>query len=299
MKFIYRKVCYHGAVACAPTVKLTILTDFELWFGKTIFEGILAEIIQEERSRHRAITLVVRDAICSHMSSYTLTIYKNVLELMVAIYCSDATGNYREQITPQETYEAFYRCIHDRRSDTSDDDWEAFRRRLSFDIATSCKKLREEKIPELHGISLSTPFKTPMVPTPTIDASNGASSCSSFSSSSTPSPVSSHQQHSAESLSETNGIAQNRPALQPLANPAPASRASVDMHRYTSVLNEHATLQGERLTYKKEQLSFSPSSWQCTAIFGQISGVGTGRNSTQAKHEASKQICKLIDLMVL
>jgi hypothetical protein len=295
MKFIYPKVCHRGAVAGAPTVELTRLTDFELWFGKSV----LAEIIQKEHSRHTAVTLVVRDAICSHMSSYTLTVYKNVLELMTAIYCPDITEACMEQINPQQTYEAFYRSIHDRHSDTSDDGWETFRQRLSFDIATSCKKLRDEKIPELHGISLSTPFKTPMVPAPTIDASKGASSSSSSSSSSTSSPVSSHEQHPAESLSETNGRAQSQPALQPLANTAPAPKVSVDMHRYTSVLNEHVALQEEKLTYKREQLSISPSSWQCTAIFGEISGVGIGRNSTQAKHEASKQICELIDLMVV
>jgi hypothetical protein len=71
------------------------------------------------------------------------------------------------------------------------------------------------------------------------------------------------------------------------------------MHRYTSVLNEHAAIQGERLIYEKEQLSLSPSSWQCTAMFGDVFAVGTGRNITQAKHEASKQICELMDLRVL
>jgi hypothetical protein len=272
-----------------------------LWFGKSVFNGILAEVVQKEHFEHTAVTLVVREAICSHISSYTLTSYKDVLERMVAVYCPDATGAYKEQITPQRTHEAFYRSIHDRRCDTHDADWEAFRQRLSFDIAISCKRLREEKVLELHGISLSTPYKTSMVPTPTIDVGNGAysSSSSSSSSSSAPEPSSSHQQHSTESLSETNGTAQSQPALQPLANAAPAPRVAVDMHRYTSVLNEHAAFQGEKLTYKKKQLSLSPSSWECTAIFGEISRVGTGRNSTQAKHEASKQICVQIDLMVL
>jgi hypothetical protein len=218
---------------------------------------------------------------------------------MVAVYCPDVTGAYKDQINPKQTHEAFYRAIHDRRCDTSDADWEAFRQRLSFDSAISWKRLRDEKVLELYGIPLSTPSKTSMVPTPTIDASNGASSSSSCFSSSASSPVSSHQQHPVESLFETNGTAQSQPALQPLANPALAPRVAVDMHRYTSVLNEHAALQGEKLTYKKKQLSLSPSSWQCTAIFGEISRVGKGRNITQAKHEASKQICELIGVMVL
>lgn len=261
--------------------EISLSQDFGLWFGKSVFEAILAEILQKEHSGHTAVTLV------------------DVLEVMVAVYCPNVTGAYKEQINPQQTHEVFYRFIHDRRCDTSDSDWEAFRQHLSFDIATSCKRLRDEKVPELHGISLSTPYKTSMVPTPTIDVSNGASSSSSSSSFSASPPVSSHQQHSAESLSETNGTAQSQPALQPLANLAPAPRVAVDMHRYTSVLNEHAAFQGEKLTYEKKQLSLSPSSWQCTAIFGELSRVGTGRNSTQAKHEASKQICALIDLMVL
>lgn len=233
------------------------------------------------------------------MSSYTLTKQKDVLEQMVAVYCPDMTGAYKEQINLQQTQEAFYRFIHNHRCDTSDANWEAFRQRLSFDVAASCKRLRDEKVPELHGISLSTPCKTSTVTTPTIPVNNGAASSSSYS----PSPVSlsvpSHQQHSVQSLSERNGIAQSQPALQPLPNPAPAPRVADDMHRYTSVLNEHAALKGEKLTYEKKQLSLTPSSWQCTAIFGEITGVGIGRNVTKAKHEASKQICELIDLMVL
>jgi hypothetical protein len=284
-----------------PKVKLTRLTDFGLWFGKSVFEGILAEILQKEHSGHTVVTLFVCEAMCSGISSHTLTIYKDALELIVAVHCPSVTGACKEQISPQQTHEVFYRFIHDHRCDASDSEWEAFRQHLSFDIATSCKRLQDEKVPELHGISLSTPYKTSTVPTPTIDVSNGAASpsSSSYSSSSKSSPVSSHQQHSAESLSETNRTAQSRLALQPLENPAPAPIVAVDMPRYTSVLNEHAAFQGEKLTYEKKQLSLSPSSWQCTAIFGEISGVGTGRNSTQAKHEASKQICELLDLMVL
>jgi hypothetical protein len=285
-----------------PTIRLTRLTDFGLWFGKSVFEGILAEVLQKEYSGHTAVTLVVCEVLSSRISSHTLTTYKDVLELMVATYCPNVTRAYEEQTNPQQTHEVFYRFIHDRRCDTSDSDWEAFRQHLSFDIATTCKRLRDEKVPELHGISLSTLYKTSMALTPTIDVGNGAysSSCSSSSSSSSAhEPVSSHQQHLAESLSETNGTAQNQPALQPLANAAPAPRVAVDMHRYTSVLNEHAAFQGEKLTYKKTQLSLSPSSWQCTALYGEISRVGTGRNSTQAKHEASKQICALIGLIVL
>jgi len=262
---------------------ISLSQDFGLWFGKSVFNGILAEIIQEKHSGHRAVTLV------------------DVLELMVAAYYSGAEA-YKEQTDPQQTYEAFYRSIHDRRCDTSDADWEAFRQRLSSDIATSCERLRNEKDPELHGISLLAPPKDSMVPPPTTDASSGASPSST-------SLVSLHQQHSAGSLSANNGTAQCQQArqpqapqpqaLRPLANPVSASQTAVDMHRYTSVLNEHAALQGEKLTYEKKQLSLSPSSWLCTATFGQISGVGIGRNTTQAKHAASKKICELIDLVVL
>jgi hypothetical protein len=264
--------------------------DFGLWFGKSIFESILAEVVQKEHLGHTAVTLV------------------DVLELMVAVYCPDVTGVCKERTGPQQTYEDFYRSIHDRRCDTSDTDWESFRQQLSSNIATSCERLRNEKAPELHGISLSTPYKTSMAPVPMSDAGSRASSSSS-SSTSTSSLVSSHQQHSAESPSTIKETGQHQStsqsqasqpqALQPLANPAPAPQTAVDMHRYTSVLNEHAALQGEKLTYEKKQLSLSPSSWRCTATFGEISGVGIGRNTTQAKHAASKKICELIDLLVL
>jgi hypothetical protein len=223
-----------------------------------------------------------------------------VLERVVAIYCPDFKRAHKEQTYSQKTFEAFYRSIHDHRCDMSEAEWEAFRQRLSSDIATSCKRLRDEKVPELHGISLSTPSKSAMVSTQTIGASNETSSTpTSLSFSSSPSSISSHQSDSAESLSERDPTLHSQPALQPLENSGPAPMVAVFMHRYTSVLNEYAALQGEKLIYEKKHLSLDPSSWQCSASFGGISGVGTGRNITQAKHEASKQICQLLNLTVL
>ncbi|CAI6341689.1 unnamed protein product [Periconia digitata] len=260
--------------------------DFALWFGKSIFESILAEVIQKKYLEHTAVTLV------------------DVLELMVAGHCPDAKRDCKERKYPQKAYEGFYRSIHGRRCDMSDNDWEAFRQQLSFNIATICGRLRNEKVPELHEISLSTPSETSTAPAPTSDARSRSSS----SSSSTSSLVYVHQQYSAESPTTIEETAQNQPmlqsqatqqVLQPLANVAPAPQTAVEMHRYTSVLNEHAAFQGEKLTYEKRQLSLSPSSWRCTATFGGISGEGTGRNTTQAKHAASKKICELIDLLVL
>jgi hypothetical protein len=213
---------------------------------------------------------------------------------MVAVYCPNVAGVHKEQMNPRQTHEAFYRSIHDRRCDMSDADWEIFRQRLSFEIAKNCDRLRNEKVPELHGISSSASSEDSVVSTPTINASSRASSSSSLNSS----PALLHQQHSAESLSEANRIAQSQPALQSVANPVLTPRVAVNMYRYTSALNEHAAREGERLTYEKEQLSLSPSSWQCTATFGDISRLGKGRNSTKAKHEASKQICELLDLVV-
>jgi hypothetical protein len=57
-------------------IELTRPTDFGLWFGKAVFEGILAEIIQKEYFGHTAVTIVVCDATCSYISSYTLTIIR-------------------------------------------------------------------------------------------------------------------------------------------------------------------------------------------------------------------------------
>jgi len=300
-------VCHRDTSAGARQLKLTRLTDFGLWFGKSIFESTLAEVVQKEHLGHTAVTLVVCEITCSRIRSLRLTFYKDVLELVVAVYRPDVTGVCKERTGPQQTYEDFYRSIHDRRCDTSDTEWDSFRQQLSSNIATSCERLRNEKAPELHRISLSTPYSASMASAPTSDAGSRASSSSS--SSSTSSLVSSHQQHSAESPSTINETGQHQStsqsqasqpqALQPLTNHAPAPQTAVDMHRYTSVLNEHAALQGEKLTYKKKQLSISPSSWQCTATFGEISGVGIGRNTTQAKHAASKEICELIDLLVV
>jgi hypothetical protein len=269
-------------------VELTRLIDFGLWFGKSVFDGISAETIHKDHSGHTALTLIVCEAICNHTSRHALTICKDVLERVVAIYCPDSKRAHKEQTHSQKTLEAFYRSIHDHRCDMSEAEWEAFRQRLSSDVATSCNRIRDAKVPELHGISLSTPSKTAMVSNPTIGTSNKTSSS-----------ISPHQRSSTESLSEMNPTSHSQPVLQPLVNSAPAPMVAVLMQRYTCVLNEHAALQGEKLTYEKKHLSLDPSSWQCSASFGGISGVGTGRNIAQAKHEASRQVCQLLNLTVL
>lgn len=304
-------MCHRDASAGARQSKLTRLTDFGLWFGRSIFQSILAEVIQKKCLEHTAVTLVVCEVTCSRIGSPSLIFYQDVLELMVAGHCPDAKRDCKERTYPQQAYEGFYRSIHGRRCDMGDTDWEAFRQQLSFNIATICGRLRNEKVPELHKISSSTPSKTSMAPAPPSDArcrSSSSSSSSSSFSSLTSSLVYLHQQYSAESPTTIEETAQNQPmlqsqatqqVLQPLANVAPAPQTAVDMHRYTSVLNEHAAFQGEKLTYEKRQLSLSPSSWRCTATFGGISGEGTGRNTTQAKHAASKKICELINLLVL
>jgi hypothetical protein len=235
MDYLSPKVCHRDASAGARQLKLIRLTDFGLWFGKSIFESILAEVVQKEHLGHTAVTLLVCEVTCSRIRSLRLTFYKDVLELMVAVYCPDVTGVCKERTGPQQTYEDFYRSIHDRRCDTSDTDWDSFRQQLSSNIATSCERLRNKKAPELHRISFSTPYKTSMAPAPTSDAGSRASSSSS-SSTSTSSLVSSHQQHSAESPSTIKKTGQHQStsqsqasqpqALQPLANPAPAPQTA-------------------------------------------------------------------------
>lgn len=197
MQYLCPKVCHRDASAGARQPKLITLTDFGLWFGKAIFESILAEVVQKEYLGHTAITLVVCKVTCSRVQSFRLTFHKDVLELMVAMYSLDITGVFKEQNDPENTYEDFYRFIYDRRCDTSDTDWQVFRQQLSSNIAASCRRLRNEKVPELHGISLSTPSKISMAPAPTSDVRGRASS----SSTSTSSLISSHQQHSSKFLS--------------------------------------------------------------------------------------------------
>jgi hypothetical protein len=64
------------------------------------------------------------------------------------------------------------------------------------------------------------------------------------------------------------------------------------------MLKEHADIHGCTVDYQKICLSDYPPSWQYTATFGNFSGEGIGRNLTQAKHAASKQLYETMGLSI-
>ncbi|OWY53292.1 hypothetical protein AALT_g11511 [Alternaria alternata] len=241
--------------------------DFGLWFGKSVFESTLADVIHREHLGHTAITLI------------------DMLELTAAIYCPEVTRAGKEQMHPQRTFAGFYRYIYESRCELGYADWMAFCQNLSSCIATNCNRLRNEKVPELHAVSMPLPSGDSATPTPATNDSDGTSPFPSPGSS----PASSHQQRSVDNSSATNGVVQPQQALQPLAGPAAGPNTDVPSHRYTSVLKEHADTLGWMVRYEKKSLSDCPPSWHCTAFFGDFSGEGVARSVIQAKHAASRQ----------
>jgi hypothetical protein len=130
-------------------------------------------------------------------------------------------------------------------------------------------------------------------PTPATSDSDGESSSLSLA------PALSHQQRPVDESSTTDRAVQSQQILRPLANPVAGPGTAVESHRYTSVLKEHSDIQGRKVCYQKTFLRFDPPSWHYRATFGDFSGEGIGRNLTQAKHAASKQLYEMMGLSIL
>jgi hypothetical protein len=210
--------------------------------------------------------------------------------MTAATYGLDVTGAAKGQKHPQQTFGGFYRHIHDNCCRLDDAGWVAFRQNLSSRIASNCNRLRNEKVRELDAGSVSPPSSSSVTPPPATPNSDETSS----SPSPDPSPVLSYQQRTTENSTTANSALQNQQIFPPLASPG----TTINSHRYTSRLKEHADIQGETVSYQKKCLSDYPPSWHYTATLGDLCAEGTGRNLTQAKHAASKQLCEMMGLSI-
>jgi hypothetical protein len=204
-------------------------------------------------------------------------------------------GASKGQTHSQETLFGLYRNIYDKRHNSSDTDWATYRQALSSCIAANCNRLRNEKVRELPADSIPSPFENGAIPTPATSNSDG----SSLPPSPSPPPDSSDQQNPVNESTATDGAVQSQQLLQPSENPAAGPITTVAFWRYTSVLKEHADIHGGVVDYQRTSLSDYPPSWHITATFRGFSGQGIGRNSTQAKHAASKQLCESMGLSIL
>lgn len=217
----------------------------------------------------------------SHQS-YELTIFKDTLDSVIPEYGACLETGYSET-----AHVRFYRYIGNTRSSLPDKDWSQFLETMSGRVATGCRNLRNEKIPELSGNPVNHSTGESRASTPTTSEGNGEASSSS----------SPRHQTSASNSFTAEGPPDPVSSLQPpsgidLAPDAPPT------HKYTSALKEHADIYGAVVTYDKNQLSVYPSSWHCVAKFGDFNGEGTGSSYQKAKHNASKQICYKIGLQV-
>ncbi|KAH7115253.1 hypothetical protein B0J11DRAFT_540200 [Dendryphion nanum] len=183
-------------VTDAGSTEILFTQDFGLWFGKSIFESSVAEIIQKEHLGHKAITLI------------------DVAELVAVNYASNVSEASKGNFHSEGAHFGFYRYVYSIRCESDDALWEVFRRNLSSKIASSCTRLRNEKVPELPAISLLHPTGNSIASISTPNTSSRASSSSSFWSSS-----SSSRHSPANDESVTANEAQR--VLQPVASPVP------------------------------------------------------------------------------
>ncbi|CAI6334243.1 unnamed protein product [Periconia digitata] len=171
--------------------------DFPCWFGKSIFDSTVAEVVQKNHLGHPAINLT------------------DTLELVTATYASAVASTGREA-----THASFYRYIYDIRDESDDSNWKNFLQTLSSHIATSCERPRKEKVSEPSTLPIAQPRKS-KVPTSVIDDSSEKSPHSSQ----TLSIVPDHQLSTfLVTVNETSHIQQ---LLQPPTSYAPAPELNV------------------------------------------------------------------------
>lgn len=192
----------------------------------------------------------------------------------------------------EATHVRFYRYIRSIRSKLPNEAWSHFLITMSGHVASSCRILRNEKVPELLGSPVHQSTEGSRASTPSTNESDGELPPYPLSPLAVP-----HHQSSADNPVTTKGSQGTAPSLQPL----PDSTSAPDdppTHRYTSVLKELADTHGTIIKYDKTQLSAYPSSWHCIGKFGDFVGEGIGSSYSKARHAASKQLCDKIGLAI-
>jgi hypothetical protein len=115
---------------------------------------------------------------------------------------------------------------------------------------------------------------------------------------STPPPVFLQHQSSDVTPATTNAALRGAQASPPLATSSMASNETVETWRYTNALHSYAQVKRKGIQYQEIYVSYNPNIYKWIASIGDVSGEGTHRDSRQAKHLASKQVCILLDIHV-
>lgn len=69
-----------------------------------------------------------------------------------------------------------------------------------------------------------------------------------------------------------------------------------DISRFTSVLKEHGDHLGKQPKYTEERASIEPTEYRVRVTLGDVTGEGRARSKKQAKHLASQEACRRLNL---
>jgi hypothetical protein len=216
-------------------------------------------------------------------------LYKDVLGLVEPLYAKDK--NY---IGSQQSHFEFYSYISSIKRSSSNDEWLAFCQKLYFRVAIGCKRLLKKPVHELSPTTMPGPHKYDTVRVPTSHSS-GDSECS-FGSSEFSAPPPRHTEYARPPAFDDIPF-QTRQASNSGSDHT-ISQNDDNMPNYTSLLKEHVDIVGGDLRYTNKEVSSNPITWRCVATLDRFSSEGTGRNTKQAKHAASRKMCELLGLSI-
>jgi len=243
------------------------INDPNLWFGKIVFQYHLGLVIHKERLLHAEINP------------------KDILEQVESRYWTEPTlnggGDSSSRCPGLELFGRINAAL-----DTKDDKTlQVFLDQLSSNIRSIFRDLRYGEAVELDA---STPSSPGQISRAVTSSSNTSSNPSSEDGDETTA-------EEAESQLQENVVQSGALSTHgrfPLAQPP---EAEPFMHRYTSLLHEHAARSGEKPEYT--QVWVSADIWRCEATFDNTRGIGEARSFKDAKHIASRNICRALGIV--
>lgn len=257
--------------------------DFKAWFGKSVFDGAVAEIIRREHHANPSFSLLVRASAQNCTFEQRLTSFKDVLRGVNFLYAGAIAKALDTNITSRSGYMELYRYIYHVRCCSESTEWEAFFRRLLLCIASSCKILQQNSAPVTRS-TRSAQFGQDFGYLDQARTGRADSQSPSQDASESPSPP-----ETPTSSSSLQSVVHATPI------PVNSSNAT-DLPKYTMALKEHVDVEGGRLKFEYKNLSLTPSVWRCVASWDELSAYATGQNKSEARHTASQRMCQTLGL---
>jgi hypothetical protein len=213
---------------------------------------------------------------------------EGVLNLVRPLYAQDISNH----IGSRQQYFEFYGYISSIKRSSSNDEWKNFYDKLYFRIATSCKRLEKESVPDMYTITMTDPHQYAAL-------ASLRSHGSSRPGHSSDSPESSPWPQMCTELARPSAAVEVPSHIRQISSPDThriVSQNQVNVSEYTSKLKEHVDINGGNLRYDCDAVSSDHSTKRCVVTLDNHRAEGTGSTKKLAKHAASKALCKFLGI---